>query len=382
MRSFQTSLLWSVVILLVITASANADRQLIDLGLGYAYSINNSGQIAGSIKYDFGNMEYAALFDATGKLCRNIAPIYSGNRLTSKAYSINNNNQVVGYSVSASIFFRGAVSFLFDASGAGGGSNLGYSFPPPAPTANPSSTAWSINDNGWIVGDSSCNYSGQSQQLKACLFRDGLWYGINLGDLGGGYSCAYSINNNNQIVGFSAITQGVYRACLFDFTGGGANENLGTFANYERSYAFSINNVDQIVGYAYSTSSYISRAVLFDATGNGANVDLCAIDGYDISRANYINDLSQIVGSVSNGSISHACLFDSTGHGNNIDLNTLVTTPSGWWLSSASCINNNGWIVGSMTNGSIQHAFLLTPEPATVLLFALGGATILRKRSS
>jgi len=88
----------------------------------------------------------------------------------------------------------------------------------------------------------------------------------------------------------------------------------------------------------------------------------------------FINDNGQIVGACANSSASHhACLFDPTGHGNNIDLNTLIDPSSGWTLEGANCINNNGWIVGYGINpDGYEHAFLLTPEPATVLLLGLG----------
>lgn len=238
--------------------------------------------------------------------------------------------------------------------------------------------AEAINDNGWIVGFS--HVSRQAYRIRPSPIT-------GLGTLGGSQSYAYAINNNGKIVGEAYITLSLRRACLFDSTGGGENIDLGTIDGYAVSQAYSINNMDQIVGGAHNNISDSYSAVLFDSTGGGANINLGAFDGYyNQSAARSINDRGQIVGSAFGWSPflsdSHAVLFDPTGHGDNIDLNTLVE-PSSWTLNIAYGINNDVWIVGSMYNYSNleTHAFLLTPEPATVLLFALGSITILRKRN-
>jgi uncharacterized membrane protein len=387
MRSLKSSLLSTIVLLLLITPVANAYLPVINLGAPFgwrscAYSINDSGQIVGSMTDPFGN-EYAALFDPTGESYKNIAPIDSGSiipgRMPSCAYSINNNNQVVGYSRTTNI--AGVAAFLFDTSGAGGGTNLGYILPGPLPPTYPSSIAYGINNNGCIVGQSTCDWVGMTCHEKACRFYGGI-FNVNLGTLGGNFSYAYSINNDNLIVGQALTSSQKWCASLFDYSGNGENINLGTLAGCDVSLARSINNLNQIVGYAYGED--ISTAVLFNSSGNGANIDLGGLDnGYDKSIAYCINDNSQIVGWAVNGSSSAACLFDPTGEGNNTNLNSLIDPASGWTLERAFCINNNGWIVGQGINPSGQtHAFLLTPEPASILLFTLGGVTILRKRRS
>ena len=185
-----------------------------------------------------------------------------------------------------------------------------------------------------------------------------------------------------KVISFALIKPGFKRIDL------GKNTDLGTIDGYAVSQAYSINNMDQIVGCAYSSISDSYSAVLFDSTDGGANINLGAFDGYyNQSIAQSINDRGQIVGFAfglsRSPSYCRAVLFDSTGRGDNIDLNTLVA-PSSWTLNIAYGINNNGWIVGSMYNYSTRetHAFLLTPEPATVLLFTLGVPIIsgLRKR--
>lgn len=365
MRSSKSSLVSATVILLVITTSANADRKLIDLGPGVAYSINDKGQIVGaSSSYSGG---YAILFDSTGgKANKNISPIISGSRFNGAAYSINNNGQIVGYIGSSA---NSGSAYLFDSTGGGGGtlfkSNIGYG-----------STATAINDNGLIVG-----YIGDESSAA----RFGLSPRPNIVTFGGNYSYACAVNNNGKIVG-QYCDEGpthygaFFYACIFDSSGSGTNIDLGTITGYSTSAACSINNLDQIVGWSFKTSSDpIYNAVLFDSTGGGANINLGALDTYyNKSIAKSINDNGQIVGYAYSYyptiSSCHAVLFDSTGQGNNIDLNTLIDPRSGWYLATANCINNNGWIVGSMTNsyGNVDEAFLLTPEPATLLLFAIG----------
>jgi hypothetical protein len=75
-------------------------------------------------------------------------------------------------------------------------------------------------------------------------------------------------------------------------------------------------------------------------------------------------------------------LFDPTGNGNNINLNALIDPDSGLILKCAYSINNHGWIVGSGINpDGLSHAFLLTPEPATILLLGFGGLLLKKRRS-
>ena len=209
---------------------------------------------------------------------------------------------------------------------------------------------------------------------------------IDLGTLGGNASYAYSVNDNNQIVGKAYINSSEYRACFFDSTGHGNNINLKGSFMYPWGEARSINNSGNIVGtaggaaYLFNNSGQgnnrwlgagfalsinnsgqivggATSACLFDPTGGGNNINLGTLGGLG-SLAYSINDNAQIVGRATDSSgSSHACLFDSTGGKNNTDLGTL-----GGSESYAYSINNSSQIVGFSTRGdSSIRACLFDP---------------------
>jgi hypothetical protein len=78
---------------------------------------------------------------------------------------------------------------------------------------------------------------------------------IDLGTLGGTSSYAYSINDNGQIVGWADG-----RACLFDSTGQGNNIDLNTLidpsSGWTLIFANSINNHGWIVGQGINPAGY------------------------------------------------------------------------------------------------------------------------------
>jgi uncharacterized membrane protein len=364
----------AAVILLVLGSPVFAYRQLIDLGtLGgqqsCAYSINDEGQIVGWAGKDSGSSgdQKACLFDASGGGANiNLQPAQSGTFILGAAQSINNKGQIVGWA--RDIFPGPDYACLFDSTGGGANKSL------QAPSGQQGSHAYSINDSGQIVGQ----IYVKNVYYHAFVF-DSTGNGANK-DLGSG--CAYS-NNESEVVGSIA------KACIFDSTGNGNNIDLGTIGGGRYSYAYSINNSNQIVGSTYINNnifSNITHACIFDSTGNGFNIDIGTLGGPG-SEALSINDSGQIVGSALASPIPgnpldsiRACLFDATGQGNNIDLNTLIDPTSGWTLNYAYCINNSGWIVGQGVHNGSTHAFLLTPEPASALIMAVGAIIAASRR--
>lgn len=380
MRGIKIFFFAAVVIFFILCGSADAYYEVIDLGtLGgnesRAYSINDNGQIVGGA-YNSSNYHRACLFDTTGGGANTDLGTLGGDY--SDARSINNNGQIVGWAEDSDLH-----ACLFDSTGGGANIDLGA-------LDGDFSSALSINDNGQIVGI--VEIFDPFFISYACLF-DPTGGGDNtlLGspfsvDPINSSSYAYSINNSSEIVGQDVFRKSLFgefvtynAACRYDLQSEG-----GLPLDDDTSCALSINNNGQIVGWtSLPTSAY--RACLFDPTGGGDNTNLGTIDGYNYSKALSINDNGQIVGEVftpdfPEPAIHHACLFDPTGQGNNIDLNTLIDPSSGWELTQAYSINNNGWIVGWGINpDGYEHAYLLTPEPATIVLLGLGALFVRRK---
>ena len=115
--------------------------------------------------------------------------------------------------------------------------------------------------------------------------------------------------------------------------------DLGLLDGYDGSRAWSINNNNQIVGAAFNgPPDYGNRAVLFDVTGGGNNIGLEF--GGDASAALSINNSGQIVGGSDTPTSSddwYPTTFDPTGDGNNIKSNTAGCSES---------INDSGQVVG------------------------------------
>jgi len=350
------SVLGLVLLIILLTANtltAEIRYNIIDLGTldGYnisrAWSINNSGQVVGEAVNINTGYNRAVLFDAVS---HNIIDLGSPEYVSSFASSINNTGRIVGGCDKNSDPMN-PYAVIFDSTGQGNNSAFGEK-----------SRALSINDNGQITGWIK-NTSGFER--AAILDCNNINNSIQLGTLTGfANSHAYSTNNNNQIIGyaFNDLMTG-YRAVRFDSTGQGNNIDLGTLGG-QYSAALSINDNDQIAGRA-DTAAAKYHATLFDSTGSGNNTDLGTIAGYNFSVAISINSTDQIVGQVATDSQPpefRAVMFDPTGDGNNIDLNNLIDPALGWTLGAATCINNKGWIVGWGVNPQgYGRAFLLKP---------------------
>ncbi|MCX5674050.1 MAG: PEP-CTERM sorting domain-containing protein [Planctomycetota bacterium] len=284
------------------------------------------------------------------------AYLYSGGTFTdlltlggavTNGYAVNASGQVVGASAKGVVLhaFRWAGGTMTDLGALGG-------------DARPSE-ACAINGSGAVVGASYNN-----DDLERAFLHDGSMH--DLGTLGGDYSRAYGINTAGKIVGWAEDAN--LRARAFLYSAGQMNP-LGTLGG-TTSEARAINDSDKVAGFS-ATSQGRTHAFLYD----GALHDLSTLGGLN-SEAWGINSAGDVVGRAQiSGGAWRAFLYTGSAM---TDLNTLLPSGSGWTLDYAWGIDDRGTIVGEGLNPTGQrHTYLLTPEPATMSLLALGGAAIL-----
>jgi probable HAF family extracellular repeat protein len=196
---------------------------------------------------------------------------------------------------------------------------------------------------------------------------------VDLGDLGGGRSYAYGINNLGQIVGESFIDPDTSHAFLWQF---GQMQGLAGLSGGVRSIAASINNLGQVVGgtlfsddtfaaFTWTAGSGlqplnldggIAFKIIDDGrmvgrknnlpwlwTAPGPGQGLGMLTGYTCGEATGINQNGQVVGIVQQDPYSFPpCrAFSWTESGGMKDLGT-----PGGQDSNAMAINNSGYIAG------------------------------------
>ena len=285
-------------------APTGNEYTIINLGGGFAYGINDYGQVVGSTG------SQAILYSGTGT-GNTILGGFGGS--FSAAYDINNHGHIVGTARNTSgtdraTFFVGLTSGLTDV-GAGQIS--------------------SVNDHGQIVGTSN---------NRATLFSLNGSPNTDLGTLGGGNSYAAAINDNGTIVGGASLADNsTYRATLFSGTGSG-NIDLGTLGG-NSSGATHLNVMGTIIGESAAPGS-LYTSTLFSGNGTG-NSNLGNL-GYFESVARGINSRGQIVGSVSGGAIFNSGFIRL--EGTLSELTTLAATSAAAQGITRIAILGNGTI--------------------------------------
>lgn len=256
----------------------NADSGMEDLGTlptygkpySEAFDINDSGQVAGTVRFHTRDPRHNACKWEDGAIERlgDLGcpwPYVPG----SAARGINNVGDIVGATSIRDTL--GDHAFIHSAGVMKDLGTLGGS--------SQSSLARAINDIGEIVGVSkyypyhAFRYSGDSM--------------LDLGTLGGNSSDAFDINNIGQVVGESST------AFVWDETDG--MRSIGTLGgNSSRAYA--INDVGQIVGTARTADN--SRRAFLHALGMmfDLNALIPADSAWTLTEAMDINNCGQIVG--------------------------------------------------------------------------------------
>jgi probable HAF family extracellular repeat protein len=305
-----------------------------DMGVVVPQDINNRGEVVG---YYRPHDSYDLAFISSGGQIRELGA-YSD----SFAKGINDLGQVAGAYSQADDFDPG-YAFLYS----------NGQFRELMPSGDSFATA--VNDRRemtglfWITSGDPAILLGHAFLYAEGQVRD-------LGTLGGQESYGYSINNREQVVGYSDTTgnNGVYHAFLYS---DGHMRDLGGFepgSATNSSVAVRINDRGQVIGYAFlhgNVGAY--HAFLYSG---GKMRDLGTLPGTEYSEANGINNRGQIVGSAGEtGAFLYA-------NGQMRDLNALVAPGSGWVLVGANAINDFGQIAATGTlNGGQPHVLLLTP---------------------
>jgi probable HAF family extracellular repeat protein len=203
-----------------------------------------------------------------------------------------------------------------------------------------------INDNGQAV----VNFNDRAYLWS---LSGGL---TDLGDLGGGKSYAYGINNLGQIVGESYIDSTSSHAFLWH----GQMSDLGGLSGGVRSIAVSINNLGVIIGGTFFSDNSFSP---FRWTQDNKLQSMDLQGGIAFK----IIDDGRMVGSKNN----HAWLWNAPGAGT--DLGGLP----GFGYTEADDINQSGQVVGFATPAQNveypTHAFSWTPNVGLKDLGTLGG---------
>jgi len=217
-----------------------------------------------------------------------------------------------------------------------------------------------INDHGEVVGWSNTGAPGSTRPF--------IWKEGTLSALPGEWydGTARAINNKHQIVGEGAPHTGDRGAFMWE-------EDKITALGI--SYAFDISENGVVAG--DTTVGGYRCACLWQ---EGVVTPLGSLPGYPESTARGLNNLGSVVGSVGSGIFlsQRAFLYQE---GTLYDLNNLIPHDSGWLLQAAENINDLGYIVGYGRNpDGLTRGFLLTPEPATLSLLALGALALLRRK--
>ena len=328
------------------TAAQIPEYDITDLGtlggdVSEAYGINDQGQVVGfSVTTD--NSLRAFLY-SNGAM-KNLGTLGT-DFTTSRARGINNRSQVIGYSRT-----RGGQQYAFLYSN-GAMLNLGMLIKGLDTNANGFSEPYGINDQGHVVG----RFGIFGLSVRAFLYSDGSMKEIRAP--ASVNNVASGINNNGQVVGGSLIDAGAPAWRAFIYSDNAPLRILPTLGSDDCS-ARGVNDYGQVIGDLFNSAGK-QRAFIYS---DGVMQDLGTLGG-NRTHAYGINNNGYVVGQSEDGRGSFEPFLYSNGLMRN--LNNLIKTDSGWQLFIATAINNKGQIVGRGYEKSSQfskpRAFLLNP---------------------
>jgi probable HAF family extracellular repeat protein len=262
-----------------------------------ANAINDLGQVVGNAS-DSSGVNHAFLYSGGS-----MSALSGGSSM--QANGINNSGTIVG-----SMFVTTPDDSYMHAYSLSGGtlSDLGTL------SYGDGSRAFAVNNHGTVVGAAANVFNGfPNRPEDPFIFQGGVMTG--LGNLGGPWSAATSINDYGQVVGFLGVSSlpgdpgEIYPTTAFLYANGEMTVFGGTTPAWS-SLAYDINNLGQVVG-AFRPEPGIDHAFLYE---NGELTDLNTlidpVSGWTIAGASAINDLQQIAANACRAGVCQAVRLD------------------------------------------------------------------------
>lgn len=377
------------------SASATPSYKLVDLGViqggdfSYAYDISNTGLIVGRSRgryptgpdSDARGTTHSARFTYDGSYVQDLGSL--GGSRGGQAEAVNDSGMAAGFShvgedANGQRIYRGYVNHYL----------TGYTQELGTLGNGRDSRAYGINNNGKVVGWSNTLADGSDHQAfvydTATNSMDALQGPI----LGGARSFAFDINDSDQIVGTATTANGSANAFLYQ---NGQATNLGSLDNSGYSEARGINESGQVTGFSLDSDKNYTAFIYDDVNGmqslGGMGGDS---EGYDI------NSKGQVVGKAKDTDGNNIAFLYSNGEMYDLYSLLSEEDQALWKeLREGFSINDNGDIVGrgriwtdKDAGRNASRAFLLTevsavPVPGAIFLMgpALGLLGFMRKRS-
>lgn len=238
------------------------------------------------------------------------------------------------------------------------------------------SYAWDINDRAQVTGEA----ANDSLSNRAFLWtRSG---GMrDLGSLGGSNSAGRSINENGQVAGESDTANNNAKRA-FRYTEGAGLIDLGTLGG-NNSSAYGINNSGQVVGESDTDTGIVkftnkSKRLLTSPIASASHKHAFLwtegegmIDLGDLSQSPTSTGRTYSIAYAINNNgvvVGYSKLKDGSGRafrwtreGGMIDINSLLPRGSGWVLLDAYDINDKGQIVGTGLHNGVTRAYRYNP---------------------
>jgi probable HAF family extracellular repeat protein len=313
-----------------------------------AYGINNAGYVVGRF-YNCTPEPALRAFIWDSINGATVLPTLSGN---SSAWAVNEYGLVSGYSYNVDAYKRAvwwdSINTAITDIGALTNETTGIS--------GNESSAYGINNLGLVIGLADIpNDAGDFTPFHAFLYDTV----TGIQDLGtfttlypewqNGYSIAYGINDNSEVVGIAndAGTSWFFLPFIYDATNG--MQELMRDTNYLDGewYGIVINDYGLIGGFVIVATN--QSLPFYWENKSSAPIQVLMPAGFPYGEIYGINSFGDIVGimwdSDQENATEHAFIFDTQ---NGIqDLNDFIDPTSGWVLTFARDINDNGSIVGT-----------------------------------